>query len=852
MQNGAAAVFPKKRNGLRAADVLYIQMMLQRMGGIERCQKVNFLNNAQPGVGKEREMVVKSWKGRAAVLGISLLTASSMCFLSSVDLSYADSTKTDASATAVKTATAASTKIDKSLVPHDPKLVYCDKSAKKLADKDALVFLILGDGFTKSDEQKFYDNAKATAKYMMKTAPYSEYKDSIKFYALFTISKDSGAQGADAQTVDEAKKDNRSTYFGATYWSTGMQRLVTLPESGAAKVKALKQNYLNGNADFELVMVNSEVYGGSGGDGDYCVASLNDSSLEMMLHELGHTIGKLADEYWAGPQYAYEYPNMTKISDPKKVKWKKFIGKDGIGVYEYDNGGDGWYHPSKNCKMQYLGAQYPFCDVCKEQLRKAFSQNSNITKIFYQPYAKTFYQKSKGTDMKKYFILRRGKHETTGDKLGKNLTLTYYNSKGKKVKGIPYKHGTYTIKAVFKGNKTYKACSMKTKYKIEYPNLITLSAKDKVYDGKAAKVGIKVKYSKPYTTKTSWTGTIQRTKSGTPQTVKSTKAPVVPGSYTVKVTAYDKKTKKKIAEKTASFKITFKTTSIVDNNDSDVYWGAAPYYNNKTIVIQGEGFTRSEQGEFEKLAKEYASYITSQDPFRETKVFFNFTSIEAESNKSGIGSTAGDSYYKLSYDSNGKIVPTDNSTDSAVYLSYYGVTAYYKASIVIVNDKNVKEGTVSSNTIYTGLGESGKKYAAKELLNYLTGKSEGYEAKTDSEKSAQRTALLKELYYEGYPIITADPAGSEVKADGKAVDMSKYFHTYIEGEEVSGLTYTMTYYKVENGKTTKLDSAPSEAGTYLAKAEIVPDSGKEYKTISFRGSDYQVPLTRGQLEFTIK
>lgn len=805
------------------------------------------------GVGKEKEMVLNTWKGRAAVLGISLLTASSMCFLSA-DFSYADSTQSNAASSAASvTASASDTKIDKTLVPHDPKLVYCDKSAKKVADKDALVFLILGDGFTKSDEQKFYDKAKETAQYMMKTSPYSEYKDSIKFYALFTISQDSGAQGADAKTLDEAKQDNRSTYFGSTYWSTGMQRLVTLPESGQAKVKALRQSYLNGATDYELVMVNSDVYGGSGGDGDYCVASLNSSSLEMMLHELGHTIGLLADEYWAGPQYAAEYPNMTRTSDPKKVKWKKFIGKNGIGVYEYDNGGDGWYHPSKNCKMQYLGAQYPFCDVCKEQLRKQFSRHSNVTKMFFQTYALEFHQKTKRTDMRRYFILRKGKHETTGDKLGSKLKMTYYNSKGKKLSGIPSKHGTYTVKAVFKGNKTYDACSLKAKYTIQLPDLITLTAKDKTYDGKAARIGIKVKYSKAYTTRTRYTGTIQRTFSGSPQSYSSTKAPVVPGSYTATVSAYDKKTKKKIAEKSVSYNIRYKTTNIVNHDDSDVYWGAAPYYNNKTIVIQGEGFTRSEQGEFEKLAKEYADYITSQDPFRETKVFFNFTSIEAESNTSGIGQKPGDTYYKLNLDQNGKIVPNDTATDSAIYLSYHGVTAYYKASIVIVNDKNVKDGAVGRNTIYTGLGESGKKYAARELLNILTSKSAGYEAKTDNEKAAQREDLLKALYYEGYPIITGDPAGSVLKSDGKAVDVSKYFHTYIEGKEVAGLTYKITYYKVENGKTGKaLSSAPSTPGTYLAKAELVPETGKEYQTIQFDGKDYQVPLTRGELEFTIQ
>ena len=172
---------------------------------------------------------------------------------------------------------------------------------------------------------------------------------------------------------------------------------------------------------------------------------------------------------------------------------------------------------------------------------------------------------------------------------------------------------------------------------------------------------------------------------------------------------------------------------------------------------------------------------------------------------------------------------------------------------MIVNSKNVKEGTVSSNTIYTGLGEDGKEYAYRELLNYLTGKTAGYEAKTDSEKAAQREDLLKSLYYEGYPVITADPAASAQKADGKAVDVSKAFHTYIEGQEVTGLNYKITYYTVDNGKVGKaLASAPSAPGTYLAKAELVPESGKEYQTIQFDGKDYQVPLTRGELEFTIK
>ena len=73
-----------------------------------------------------------------------------------------------------------------------------------------------------------------------------------------------------------------------------------------------------------------------------------------MLHELGHTTANLADEYFAGASYAREYANMTAESDPEKVRWKRFIGKNGVGVYEYDNGGDGWYRPHENCKMRFL------------------------------------------------------------------------------------------------------------------------------------------------------------------------------------------------------------------------------------------------------------------------------------------------------------------------------------------------------------------------------------------------------------------------------------------------------------------------------------------------------------------
>ena len=322
----------------------------------------------------------------------------------------------------------------------------------------------------------------------------------------------------------------------------------------------------------------------------------------MMLHELGHTTAKLSDEYFAGASYAAEMPNMTAESDPAKVRWSRFIGKNEVGVYEYDNGGNGWYRPHQNCKMRFLGKQYAFCEVCKEQIRKTFCQDSNVTKLFFQPYADMFYESDTGKDMREYFILRRGKNEITGDKLGDALTLTYKDENGNVVSSIPNKAGTYTIEATFAGDSTYEKCSQTASYTIELPDLITLDVPSKVYDGKPADLNYSVNYDKDYTVKAHYKGTVPYAAEIT-YNYDSDDAPITPGRYKVTLTAYDKATGTAISSKTKDFEITFKSTTL-QNNDTADYPGAMPYYNNKTIVFSGEGYTAGEQSQFEDVAKD--------------------------------------------------------------------------------------------------------------------------------------------------------------------------------------------------------------------------------------------------------
>lgn len=734
----------------------------------------------------------------------------------------------------------------------NPHLVF---GSEKLADEDAFVLLMFGDGFTSEQQEQFYEESQKIAAYIMDTSPWNEFKDTVKIYALGVVSNESGAKADNAKNQEEADTDTRDTYFGSSFWSGGMQRLLTISNDGSKKATELTQKYLPA-ADYNVIIVNATTYGGSGGK--TCVASLNNESLEMMLHELGHTTANLADEYFAGASYAREYANMTAESDPEKVKWKRFIGKNGVGVYEYDNGGDGWYRPHQNCKMRFLGKQYEFCEVCKEEIRRTFCQKSDITKLFFQPYADTFYESETGKDMKEYFILRRGNNEITGDQLGDELTLTYKDSNGNVLKEIPSKAGNYTIEATFSGNDTYAACTQTAKYTIELPDLITLDVASKIYDGNPADLNYKVDYNEDYTVKAHYTGTVPYAAEIT-YNYDSEEAPIKPGRYTVTLSAYDENNSL-ISKKSKDYEITFKST-VISNNDTGSYPGAMPYYNNKTIVFTGEGFTAQEQDKFEALAKQYAEYFRNREPYKEADLYFNYHTVEAVSNESGIGNKAKDTYFQLTYDENGKIISQDGdvSTQGAMYIGNNVITSYYKATIVIVNDKNVKEGTTVTNkrfTVYSTPDEAGMEFAANELVNYFTGNQEGYTPSTDAQKETQRTQFLKALYYTWYgtdyaPILSR-AYNEKFVENGKPIDLAPYFHTYILGKEVPNVSYKMTYYKDDNGNIgDKLDEAPSKAGKYIAMAEFIPANNAWSQAVELDGITYKIPLARGLTHYVI-
>lgn len=740
---------------------------------------------------------------------------------------------------------------EKAILNETPRLVY---GREELEDKDALLLTFFGDGFTEKEQELFFAEAKRMAKYMMATSPWDEYADAVKIYAIGVCSNESGVRADHARTQAEADADTRDSYFHASFWTFGMQRLVEIGEEDKGKVRDLYRKYLP-DTDYAIVMVNSEVYGGSGGE--ISIVSRNDESLEMLLHELGHTIGILSDEYFAGNSYAGEYVNMSAESDPKKVRWSRFIGKNGIGVYEYDNGGDGWYKPHQNCKMRYLGRQFPFCEVCKEALRDQFAAHANVTKLFWQQYADTLRESAEPLDLKQYVIVRKCEKKETGTELGDRLTLSFFDADGKPLPAQPKTAGTYRLRAELSHDAVYGDAVLETSFEIEPPDLIDLTVENKVCDGKPIEVKATLHDAPPSDLHYAYRGTMPYAAEIT-HLYESEEPPVLPGRYTVTVTATEKGSGNLVSRKSREFEISLHTSCIADHNTLK-YPGAQPYYNNQTIVFTGEGYRAEELDKFEEDARRFVEYFRALPLYKEADLYFNYYTVQAVSEGTHIGKEPSNTYYHVSRSDEDKLVQTDAGTRAAMYMANNGVTSFYKAVIVLVNGVYDVTGTTVTNKrfiVYAPVNEKGMRFAAMELLNYLSGKPEGVRAVTEEERAVQRREFLSALYREweeyDYAPVLSHAYKEDFPAIGEPVDLTPHFHTYVNGREVA-VPYRIRYFTEENGERgAELSEAPKDPGTYRAFAELVLDEGKDTCTAELDGQKYALPLARYETGFKIR
>lgn len=239
--------------------------------------------------------------------------------------------------------------------------------------------VILAEGFRASEEALFLTNAVKVLNKLLGTPPYSSMRGYFNGFAIFVPSNESGADRPSQNIF-------RDTYFNASYETSGIDRLLTIPpnsfNSNFAEGRGRAFSLLQKHApDYDLVMmlVNDTTYGGSGGTP--ALASLSPASADIIVHELGHSFAGLGDEYDSAASYPdTEEPNTTRETRRDFIKWKPWINSSTpiptpetaafsrvVGLFEGAHyHATGWFRPKLDCAMRTLGA--PFCEVCSETL----------------------------------------------------------------------------------------------------------------------------------------------------------------------------------------------------------------------------------------------------------------------------------------------------------------------------------------------------------------------------------------------------------------------------------------------------------------------------------------------------
>jgi hypothetical protein len=232
------------------------------------------------------------------------------------------------------------------------------------ANDKRINFVYMGDGYTGTQQTDFVNNTQSTIDAQFNFTPYKEYKNFFNAYAIKVISNEEGVDhpntspDSDCDPVPVMVAD---TYFDSTFDYYNIHRLL-VPQDYTAIYNVLSEN--TPFYDQANIIVNTPYYGGSGGA--FATASTNTSSNLIMIHEIGHSFADLADEYWAGIDYATEKANMTQETDPTLVKWKNWISDENIGIYAHGSSPpeSDWYRPHQSCMMRQLNGQ--FCAVCRE------------------------------------------------------------------------------------------------------------------------------------------------------------------------------------------------------------------------------------------------------------------------------------------------------------------------------------------------------------------------------------------------------------------------------------------------------------------------------------------------------
>jgi len=246
--------------------------------------------------------------------------------------------------------------------------------------------VLLSDGYTAAELPKYRAHVDKHLNIMWAFEPFRSYRNYINVYSVEIVSGESGI------TCDPEVRQRRNTplkmHFGGGCEDRNA-RGITAQQNSDYEITRTYARTATPAFDQILVLANTDTYGGIGGS---IATTSGGNALGPYItpHELGHSLGRLQDEYTyytrgqaGGTHAAGEPPSIhhTLLSEAEmkaqQAKWFRWLGAESesggvIGRYEgglYNT--RGVWRPSKHSMMISLG--FYFDQISRERMAQRIS-----------------------------------------------------------------------------------------------------------------------------------------------------------------------------------------------------------------------------------------------------------------------------------------------------------------------------------------------------------------------------------------------------------------------------------------------------------------------------------------------
>lgn len=241
----------------------------------------------------------------------------------------------------------------------------------------------IAEGYTANERDKFNKDVERMCDHLFTVEPYASKKDRFNINAVFCESEESG-------TDHPRQGIYRNTILNSSFNALDIDRYLLVEDNHRIHSLAACVPH-----DAIVVLVNSSTYGGGSICLDYCVTTTDFPTSPMVfVHEFGHGMSYLADEYIGNVSYNDIYPegiepvepNITRELDPSKIKWREFltagvpiptpanqkqIGTETRIIGAFEGGGylsKGIYRSEFKCAMGTSQSKQVFCIACQNAI----------------------------------------------------------------------------------------------------------------------------------------------------------------------------------------------------------------------------------------------------------------------------------------------------------------------------------------------------------------------------------------------------------------------------------------------------------------------------------------------------